>query len=73
MAMKSENFLVSTRKPLPHPKLDTLSVSEMLTPSEIEQLRQDKKELAAWEPEAFAHLNENNPIAPLKKHPSSTA
>jgi hypothetical protein len=57
MAMKSENFLVSNRKPLPQPKPDTLSVSEMLTPSEIEQLRQDKKELAAWHPKAFAYLS----------------
>ena len=54
--MKSENSSASSRKPLPQQKPDTSPVSEMLTPSEIEQLRQEKKELAAYEPKAFAHL-----------------
>jgi hypothetical protein len=37
-------------------KPDTSLASKMLTPSEIEQLRLDKKDLADYEPEAFAHL-----------------
>ena len=54
--MKSENSSESSQKPLPQQKPDTSSASEMLTPSEIEQLMQEKKELAAYEPKAFAHL-----------------
>ena len=54
--MKSENSSESSRKPLPQQKPDTSPVSEMLTPSEIEQLRQDKKESNAFFQKAFAHL-----------------
>lgn len=54
--MKSENSSESTRKPSPHQKPDTSMVSEMLTPSEIEQLRQSKKDANAYFQKAFAHL-----------------
>jgi len=56
MAMKSENSSKSTQKPLPQQKPDTSLVSETLTPSEIEQLRQEKKENSAYFQKAFAHL-----------------
>lgn len=54
--MKSENSLASTRQPLPQPKPDTSSVSEMLTPSEIEQLRQIKKEQIAYAQKVYPGL-----------------
>ena len=56
--MKSENSLESTQKPSPQQKLDTSSTSRMLTPSEIEQLRQEKRELADYAQKAFAHLRQ---------------
>jgi len=56
MKMKPKNTSASTPKPLPQQKPDTSSVSEMLTPPEIEQLRQKKKELTAFGQKAFAHL-----------------
>ena len=54
--MKSEIYSGSTRNHSPLPKQDTSSASEMLTPSEIEQLRQEKKESNAFFQKAFAHL-----------------
>ncbi len=54
--MKSENSSASSQKPLPQQKPDTSSASEMLTLSEIEQLRQEKKEDHAFFQKAFAHL-----------------
>lgn len=59
-AMKSENSLASTQKPLPQQKPDTSLVSEMLTPSEIEQLRQSKRDDNAYFQKAFAHLKKKD-------------
>jgi hypothetical protein len=52
----NKNSSTLNYSPLPLPRPDTSSVSEMLTPSEIEQLRQEMKELADYNPKAFAHL-----------------
>ena len=43
----------STPQPSPAPRPDTSSVSEMLTPSEIEQLRRHKKEVSDFAFEEF--------------------
>ena len=49
----------SDQKPSQEQKPDTSMVSEMLTPSEIEQLRQDKKDSSAYFQKAFANLKKN--------------
>ena len=54
--MKSKNSSESTQKPLPQQKPDTSTVSDMLTPSEIEQLRQSKKDANTYFQKAFANL-----------------
>jgi hypothetical protein len=54
--MMSEKSPESRQKPLPQQKQDASWVSEMLTPSEIAQLRQDKKDANAYFQKAFAHL-----------------
>ena len=56
--MKSKNSSESIQKPLPQQKPDTSSISRMLTPSEIEQLRQEKKENSAYFQKAFSHLRQ---------------
>jgi hypothetical protein len=45
-----------TKNKLTNKRPDTSSVSEMLTPSEIEQLRQEKKDDHAFFQKAFAQL-----------------
>jgi len=52
--MKSENYSASTQKPSPQQKPDTSLVSEMLTPSEIEQLQQSKKDANDFFQKEFA-------------------
>lgn len=47
MDNRSVNCLASNQKPSPPAKQDTLLVSDRLTNSEIELLRQDKKEASA--------------------------
>ena len=54
--MKKGKSKTSDQKPLPQQKPDTSMVSEMLTPSEIEQLRQEQKEDNAYFQKAFANL-----------------
>ena len=54
--MKKGKSKTSDQKPSPEQKPDTPMVSEMLTPSEIEQLRQDKKDSSAYLRKAFANL-----------------
>lgn len=54
--MKKGKSKSSDRKPSSEQKPDTSMVSEMLTPSEIEQLRQDKKDASAYLRKAFANL-----------------
>lgn len=54
--MKSENISASNQKPLPLQKQETLSVSEMLSPLEIEQLRQSKKDDNDYFQKVFAYL-----------------
>jgi excinuclease UvrABC nuclease subunit len=44
-------------KHTPQLKEDTSSVSVMLTPSEIEQLRQEKRKLSDYKPKALDNLN----------------
>lgn len=51
--MQSPMNSESSQKPLLPPKPDTLPVSEMLTRSEIESLRQDKKDLNAYAQKVF--------------------
>ena len=46
--MKSERSSESSRRASPTQKPSTSAISEMLTPSEIESLRQDKKEASAY-------------------------
>ena len=40
----------------PNPEEDTSMAVDMLTPEEIEQLRQDKKETHVYCQKAFSHL-----------------
>ena len=53
-----ENHSASTSQPLPPTKQNTSSVSEMLTNSEIEQLRQKAKEADAYFQKAFEQTKE---------------
>jgi hypothetical protein len=61
-AMKLENSLELAQKPSQPQKQDTSLISRMLTPSEIEQLRQEKKEDNAYFQKAFAHLRKTNGV-----------
>ena len=54
--MKKEKSKTSDQKPSQEQKPDTSMVSEMLTPSEIEQLRQSKKDANTYFQKAFANL-----------------
>lgn len=54
--MSSEKSLESPPKPLLQRKPDTSMDSEMLTPSEIERLRQEKRDDIAFFQKAFSHL-----------------
>lgn len=54
--MKKGKFKTSDQNPSQQQKPDTSMVSEMLTPSEIEQLRQNKKDASAYLRKAFANL-----------------
>lgn len=54
--MKSDNNKERTDSPTHQPEAVNPPISEMLTPSEIEQLRQEKKEHNAYAKEAFIHL-----------------
>lgn len=56
--MKSEKVTESNQSQLRQTQQNTLSGSEMLTTSEIKSLQQNKKELNAYRPKAFAHLYE---------------
>jgi hypothetical protein len=55
-AMKSKKCSVSNQKPLQPQKPGISELSGKLTPSEIEQLRQNKKDANAYFQEAFKHL-----------------
>lgn len=57
-AMKSEKVTESNQSQLRQTQQNTSSGSEMLTNSEIKSLQQNKKELNAYRPKAFAHLYE---------------
>ena len=46
----------SNPQPSPDTKPSSYSVSEMLTPSEVESLRRDKKEADDFAKKAFGHL-----------------
>lgn len=61
MEKKSEPNLTSIHDPSLSRKQSTLTVSEMLTPSEIAQLQQEKKEANAFFKKAFSRT------APKKK------
>jgi hypothetical protein len=56
IALGSTSENVKTTKPTQKSATSDTPVSDMLTPSEIEQLRQEKKELIAFGQKAFAHL-----------------
>lgn len=56
--MKSENSSTLIPPPSPPAKPVISSVSERLTSSEIEQLRQDKKESSAYARKAFASMKQ---------------
>ncbi len=60
--MKSKEVPHSNQAPSLRRKLDTSSVSETLTPSEIEQLRQEKKEDNAYFRKAFAHMKKQRSV-----------
>lgn len=51
--MQSNNNSESTQAPSPQQKPDTSLVSEILTPSELESLRQDAIEANAYGQKAF--------------------
>ena len=54
--MQSEKRSTLTPKASPAPRQHTSSISEMLTPSELDSLRRDKIETGAYAQKAFAHL-----------------
>ena len=54
--MSSNTKLQATQPRSPQTKRPTSSASEMLTPSEIQSLRQSVKETSAYAKKAFAHL-----------------
>jgi len=59
-AVKSEKSSILRKKPSKKQKPDILSVSVMLTPSEIAQLQQEKKDDSDFFQKEFAHLKEVN-------------
>jgi hypothetical protein len=54
--MKSEKYSIANLPTSTQPKHAITAGSRMLTPLEVEQLRQDKKESSAYFQKAFAHL-----------------
>jgi len=56
--MKTENNSEQLDSPSQLSKAVNLVVSEMLTPTEIEQLRQEKKEHNSYAKEAFSRLKQ---------------
>lgn len=56
--MKSEDSSTATPSPSPPAKPAIASLSERLTDSEIEQLRQDKKDAVAYARKAFASMKQ---------------
>jgi len=60
--MPSDNYLESNPVPLTQKKQDTLLVSEMLTPSEIEQLRQSAEDANAFFQKEFTSRGTPNTV-----------
>ncbi len=54
--MLSDKNSKSTQPLSPETKPPTSSASEMLTPSEVQSLRQDAKETSVYAKKVFAHL-----------------